>query len=421
MCVQKKLGSLEISLTIGCKLDCKYCPQKLLLSKYFEKDKKCTSKLSFEDFKVALNNVEKNSTISFCGMSEPFHNERCADMIVYAHEQGYKIALLTTLVGMKKEDYEKIKEIPFDSFVLHIPDEEGNSKFTITDEYLELAKLVIDNIEIDYYSCHGKVHPVMQGLIDSEKHAGIALGDRAGNLEIQLNRKCIKTGAIVCFHGSEKQMGTWPAPVMLPDGRLVLCCQDYGMKHVLGNLLVESWDTIYNSAEFQKILKGMEDSSCDILCRNCTDARAVETLPSMKIGRMVQERKESTGADNNASEVIANLAEAEQVCVFGLGKLFRDHFFQEYWHIGLNVNYLVDNNPDMHGKVINEIPCISSKQLSELSNAFVVIFVRNSEEIERQLEMLGIRKYISIDGLIDELSGNAKVGKRSLTKSSIVK
>ena len=54
MVVTDKLNALEISLTIGCRLDCKYCPQSLLLSKYFENDKKRNAKLKLEDFKKAL-------------------------------------------------------------------------------------------------------------------------------------------------------------------------------------------------------------------------------------------------------------------------------------------------------------------------------------------------------------------------------
>lgn len=204
--VTEKLSALEISLTIGCKLDCLYCPQKLLLGKYYEKDKNRRSKLRFDDFKIALQKVEKGATISFCGMSEPFHNEACADMICYAYEQGYRIALLTTLVGMTRKDFEKIKDVKFDSFVLHIPDREGNSKFVIHDEYLEILKLVIENIEVDYYSCHGKAHPDVEKIIDKDKYAGIVLKNRAGNLEMGYG-SCIENDEIVCYSGSEEQVG----------------------------------------------------------------------------------------------------------------------------------------------------------------------------------------------------------------------
>lgn len=405
-CQTPKLHALELSLTIGCRVDCLYCPQKLLLSKYYSADKNRKSTLSFDDFKKVLDKVERNSSISFAGMSEPFHNPYCADMIVYAYQQGYKISLLTTLVDMTMEDYQKIKDIPFESFVLHIPDEEQHSRFSITDEYLELLKQINKNIKIDYYSCHGNVHPVVKNLIDPEMYAGISLGNRAGNLDLEeVPVTAAKTGSIVCYHGSEKQIGGW-APVMFPDGTLVLCCQDYGMKHVLGNLLEESWEEIQAGKEFQHFIEGLTADSSDILCRTCCDSRNVEELPSMQIKRSVDMIKEQLNKDNYTASISSNfiwkLARCRHVCVFGLGKLFRDHFFQEYWHQGLNVSLLADNNQEMQGKYIEGLLCVSPEQLKEYPDVMVIIFVKDSDKIEQQLKNLGVMNYITIFQIIDE-------------------
>lgn len=178
-----KLHALELSLTIGCRLDCLYCPQKLLLTKYYEKDNGRKSKLEFDDFKIALDKVQAGATISFSGMSEPFHNEKCANMICYAYKKGYKLSLLTTLVGMTVEDFHKIKDVKFESFVLHIPDKEGHSKFTINDEYLKLLKMVQETMNIDYYLCHGGVDTSVESIIDKNIYAGIELQSRLGNLD----------------------------------------------------------------------------------------------------------------------------------------------------------------------------------------------------------------------------------------------
>lgn len=398
-----KLHSLEISLTIGCKLDCLYCPQKVLLARYYEKDKNRCNKLKFEDFKMALEKVERGGTISFCGMSEPFQNEKCADMICHAYALGYKISLLTTLVGMKRGDYEKIKDIEFDSFILHIPDEERHSKFIINDEYLELLKLVQQNIKIDYYSCHGRVHHDVEKIIDHNKYAGLGLCNRAGNLEGIGHSTYIEKDKIICYHGSEMKLGGW-TPVMLPDGTLVLCCQDYGMKHVLGNLIYESWESIQKSDEYLFYKHGLENGGCDILCRTCADAKKVAELPSMHIKELVlrkQElKKELEKSIVNTSDVITKLAIADTVCVFGLGKLFRDHYFQEYWHEGLNTKILSDNNSNLHGKEFEGLLCIPPEKIKEYPNVAVVMFVNSTLEIERQLKSLGINNIIDIKELI---------------------
>ena len=61
--------------------------------------------------------------------------------------------------------------------------------------------------------------------------------------------------------------------VILPDGTVLLCPQDYGMKHVLGNLFYESYQDIINSSEMEKVKKGCNgDCSIEILCRSCSSA-----------------------------------------------------------------------------------------------------------------------------------------------------
>lgn len=58
--------------------------------------------------------------------------------------------------------------------------------------------------------------------------------------------------------------------VVLPDGTLLLCNMDYGMQHVLGNLLLESYDEIRKGVEMKKVFAGIAgNSDIDLLCRKC--------------------------------------------------------------------------------------------------------------------------------------------------------
>ncbi len=402
----KKLHALELSLTIGCQLDCLYCPQKLLLSKYYSKNKKRTNKLSFEDFKIALAKVQPGASISFCGMSEPFHNERCADMICYAYKKGYKISLLTTLVGMTLEDFNKIKSIKFDSFVLHIPDKENHSKFIIDEQYLNLLNMVNQTIDIDYYSCHGNVNPLVQNIIDKEKYAGIELGNRAGNLDIIEYSPTYKKGKIACYHGSEAQIGGW-TPVIFPDGSLVLCCQDYGMEHVLGNLITEPWSEICKDEEYKRFKEGLENDSIDILCRKCNHAILVENLPAMQLKKSVIDMRAGKINEKLPDEVnnlFKRFAKAENVCVFGIGKLWRDHFYQEYWDEGLGVTILSDNNPDLDGTYFDGgLKYVKPSELNVYKNLLVVLFVKNGDSIISQLNDMGIKNCILISEIDNKL------------------
>lgn len=400
----KKLHALEVSLTIGCKIDCLYCPQKLLLERYYGQNQNRKSKLSFEDFKRALDKVWEGGSISFCGMSEPFHNESCADMICYAFKRGYKISLFTTLSGMTIEDFEKIKNIKFESFVLHIPDAENYSKFAINEDYLKILKMINETMDIDYYSCHGTVSPVIENMIDRKKGAGLALGGRAGNLDI-VEKDIDHEGRIICYHGSESQVGGW-TPVMFPDGSLVLCCQDYGMKHILGNLLTQSWCEIRRGEEYQKFINGLKDDSIDILCRKCEDAKAVEDLPSIRLKHEICNRKirgfnEKNELPFKVERVLKQFEKAETICVFGLGKLFHDHFYKECWDEGLNVSVFSDNNKDFHNKEIKGIKCVNPATLKEYPNVLVVVFVKNGESVIDQMHEMGIENCVLIEEVFE--------------------
>lgn len=388
----EKLRSLEFSLTMGCSLNCNYCPQSLLLEKYYKENTNRKRYLGLEEFKMALAQVDEGGTISICGMSEPFSNPNCTDMILYAYEKGYSICINTTLVGAKAEDINRIKDVKFESFVLHIPDEENHSKFHVDNNYLELLDLLHETQRIDFYSCHGTVHNMVFSHLNKEVEAGISLGDRAGNLDIEDIQPVHKAGKLFCLHGNEKKSGIW-APVMLPDGTLVLCCNDYGMKHVLGNLFENTWAEIKQGQAYLSYRHSMETEGSDVLCRSCVAAKNVEELPAVRINKMLQ------SGDNG--EIIRKLREADEVCVYGLGKYFRDHYFDEYWHELFKANYFSDRNEELWGKQINGIECCSPNEIDK--NALVVVFALRTEEIIASLHQSGIRNVITICELLETL------------------
>ena len=57
--------------------------------------------------------------------------------------------------------------------------------------------------------------------------------------------------------------------ILLPNGDVVLCCNDYSQKHILGNLFSSDYESLFKSDEYIKVLKGLKDDSLDILCRYC--------------------------------------------------------------------------------------------------------------------------------------------------------
>ena len=250
------MGRLEITTHIGCPMDCLDCPQALLRSKYTGK-----RDMDLDDYKRAIDKVPAGTRIDFSGMCEPFTNKHCADMILYAAEKGFPLALYTTLQGATLEDYEKLKDVQYEVVTIHLPDKDGRSYFNITEEYLE----VLDNWDCHNYSCHGhiddRVLPYMK-----PRNLITYMHDRAGNVEWRPHKTVTQDHRIWCMTSGRAMDHN----VLLPDGTVIMCCMDYGMTGVFGNLFEQSYDEIINSdaaREMRATLDGGES-----ICRHCTNA-----------------------------------------------------------------------------------------------------------------------------------------------------
>ena len=254
-------GRLEITTHVGCPINCVDCPQALLRSKYSGK-----RDLDFEDYKKVIDKIPSNIRVDFSGMCEPFVNKSCADMILYAHNHGNPLALYTTLQGATKEDYEKLKNIPFDVVTIHIPDKDNRSTFKITDEYLDVLRRWTCN----NYSCHGTIDERVYPSLHPGTHLITYMHDRAGNVEGRPHIHLDTEKDIVCVNC----MYDLNHNVLLPDGTVLVCCMDYGMSVVLGNLFEQSYEEILNSPAARDLRNKMHRGDC--LCRRCANARILQ-------------------------------------------------------------------------------------------------------------------------------------------------
>jgi len=254
------MSVLEITPKIGCSISCEYCPQDKLIAAYSKTSD--IFKLTFDRFKACLDKVPLNVDIIFSGMCEPFLNQDCSKMILYTHERGHKVGVDTTLVGMNLSDINRFERIPFRYFGVHLPSKEAQERIKVDSDYLALLdKISKSNIKI-FYKFHGdSVHPAVKPIVKNIHWTHIVT--RAGNVKVKSRsdpRR--KKGAIGC-----RRNLCWN--VLLPNGDVLLCSSDYGMQHVLGNLLLSDYDSLFYSEEFFKVKKGLSDESTDILCRHC--------------------------------------------------------------------------------------------------------------------------------------------------------
>ena len=72
--------------------------------------------------------------------------------------------------------------------------------------------------------------------------------------------------------------------VLLPNGDVVACCNDYGLEHVFGNLLEQDYESLFHSEEFKRLEQLQKDDSKDLLCRrDCEFARGTSLVSRMLV------------------------------------------------------------------------------------------------------------------------------------------
>lgn len=266
-----KERSIEITSRIGCRNMCKFCPQEKIIREYGKKSNEY--EMSFDTFKICLEKVPKDVRIDFSGMAEPWLSHECTKMLLYAYNSGHKkIAVFTTGVGMTLDDIEKIKHIPFEVFCVHLIDREHNTKIIFDKSYFNLInKINTSNINNLEYMTMGRPHIKLKQLLGG-KIVSKDMVSRGGNLK---NFKVINiTGKIKC------SFPQWPERnVLLPNGDVLLCCMDYGMKYVLGNLLDISYKDLFRSSVYKNVIKRIKNTKFgDVICRHCEMAISDNSL-----------------------------------------------------------------------------------------------------------------------------------------------
>jgi radical SAM protein with 4Fe4S-binding SPASM domain len=196
--------------------------------------------------------VPSDVNIGFTGFGEPFLNKRAIKMIEIAAERN-PVYISTTLAGLDIEDIPKLEAIDFTYFAVHLPSESGDN----IPVQPELVRAVMESGIINQsYHYHGeRVHPDLSfaPAKRTQTHS------RAGNVDYIKDGE--RTGPVRCRRG-------FAHPVLLPNGDLAICCMDYGLKHIIGNLLEQDIDEIYTGKAFWDFIKTTKQNRGS-LCHKC--------------------------------------------------------------------------------------------------------------------------------------------------------
>lgn len=249
-------------------MQCSYCPQPLLISRYSKREASTLRKMTFDTFKACLDKVPTYVEILFAGMAEPWINVACTKMLLYAWERGHPLAVYTTCSGMTLTDVDQFKNIPFIHFCIHLPDALGQMRMQVTNEYLEVVRMCKRTIDNSNFVVYGPLQADVKKFLGRDlPDSSLGLISRAGNLP---SRAIVpKTGPLHCpACGPELNHN-----ILLPNGDVALCCMDYGLDHVIGNLVHQDYEDLFKSEAYQRAMRGLKDDTIDIKCRHCEISR----------------------------------------------------------------------------------------------------------------------------------------------------
>lgn len=259
-----KSASIGITTRIGCAVACEYCPQKVFLSSYRARGA-VENMLTLNSFKKFLHKIPKIVQINFAGFAEPFLNPECSAMIQYANEQGYDTEVYTTLIGVT----DKIIDEIFNKtrFVVHLPDEENKTNIIIDSAYINSLKRILSlnkqDKRIKCISAPMGVNAKLSDLIPDDIEIQTGVSSRAGNLENIHDWNT--TGSVTC----ERTYNRLDRNILLPNGDVVLCCNDWSLKNILGNLKEKSWAELLVGEVAESIREDMRLGTKGLICHSC--------------------------------------------------------------------------------------------------------------------------------------------------------
>jgi hypothetical protein len=259
-----KSPAVEITTNVGCPVGCRYCPQKTFLSAYGRISP--VRAMTLELFDACLGRIPRHVAIDFSGMSEPWGNPRCTEMVVRACGKGHEVRVHTTLVGMSARDLEILSRLPLAAFRVHVPSAQGLEHISVDESYLGLLLQAAAQIGSARFVCLGEsAHPAVSAALRSAgAKIRIASPSHRADIPCVAGKPPIlmRRGAIRCAKDARYN-------VLLPNGDVLLCCMDYGLRHVLGNLLSTDYEGLFLGDPYRAVVAGWSDPSVPIPCRAC--------------------------------------------------------------------------------------------------------------------------------------------------------
>lgn len=269
---------VEITTVIGCSMKCTYCPQPALKSAYSG-----TKVMNLESFVKYIETIPTDVEIHFAGYSEPWLAPDATLMVFHAYARGHPLVIHTTLKGMKLHEWDSIRHIPVSFSSIHLPDDKGLMKLSITDKYLKLLEQVITdgfNGRMEY-RCMGELHRDIKHLfVGKDITYRNELLSRSNNLDTEkqlevegftILKSSIEYGPVQCSRSPQLIQN-----VLLPNGDIQACCADYGLDLTFGNLNTQTYQQVLDGPQRAELLTAMKADKSNTICRYCESIEAIK-------------------------------------------------------------------------------------------------------------------------------------------------
>ncbi len=301
---KNEISSLEISVKVGCGLFCTYCPQDNYIEKYKKKYPTDNKLLSIEVFEMCMKNISKNTHIKWSGFTESLDNKFFPYFCEYLKNNGYRQSISTTLKGGKGsvEWFLNNMEI-FDKVTFHLPDGDDLMKCKVDQKYIKNLKKALSgptgngwnerenkkrmsvhlignrfnydvNSVVNSFIKSGKINKsqIIKAKVLNTRNSSI------GEQEINLDHISFRDESLVArtddiYYCAYRRLNQG---VLLPNGNVSLCCQDFSLEYILGNLIGETLDDLYIKIQSSKEESEYFVSGAFFPCTKCEHYKKVE-------------------------------------------------------------------------------------------------------------------------------------------------
>ena len=277
------MPTLEITTVASCTVRCTYCPQDALKAAY---PKGTAHRLALDDFRVVLGKLPPYVRVDFSGFVEPWLNPACTAMLREALVRGYSVGVYTTLQGMA--DAADVAHLlaehaaQVEVLCLHLPDANGNmtghrdgtvwrgALATITALRGHLRRFEVMTMDSAGAAAPDVPTGRLLPWVGNDRAGALQRGQVAGQpLEPQVHHQQPVACSFTPFYDQN---------VLLPNGDVVLCCMDYGLRHKLGNLLHGGWEDLDRGKMHEANMRPEADTAC----KRCTRAVRYTTAPGAR-------------------------------------------------------------------------------------------------------------------------------------------